>query len=246
MAANGNDLEVLNWHREAGNWLVGLSTGAIATGVLMGTQLKPANSWVKAVFVVAGICFLATILVGMLYYFWILKFGGTKVRKQELANQVASAATSGNPPAAEEMKNLEDELREKGEKLEKARKKINPLHTALLVLFPFGAILAAIGVLGLIIPGAETSRKFSVVSITGDSTVEPRHGRTSLLLSETDGRTWELIRGENGELLWRCVPRTPAIKADSCEASRARRTTNPRVAIKKDTSTSSPTSSPKP
>lgn len=48
----------LDWYRQAANWLVGLSTGAIAASLTFMDKLRPVGLVVRVLFVFAGVCFL--------------------------------------------------------------------------------------------------------------------------------------------------------------------------------------------
>lgn len=236
MAEDTKSLETLDWYRQAGNWLVGLSTGAIATGLLLGKEIKAASPKTQGFFMLAGVCFLATILFGMYYYFWILKYGGAKALKWEFEERLHSAVTSGTPlPVAEETK-LQNEVKAKEKVMEKGKKIVGLLLFLLLVFFPGGALLAAVGVLELMIQNPKIPGKFLVLSVAGDSTAGVQRNPTTLLLSETDGRTWELVGDEPRSRFWRCIPRVPVITADSCGAPRPDPIPRPppKLPIKKD------------
>lgn len=213
MGANGaKEPETLDSYRQTATWMVSLATGALAAGLLIRDDIGTASNWVKIAIILAGVCFFTTILTGVFLTFWSLQYDGAIRNKQGLEDKQASADGSSTPSLAEKLEKKEAKIKE-------AKREISRYHGAVLFSFPAGAFFAAMGVFGLIMTSPKVPGKFSVVSVARSSTAGIGHSPTTLLLSETDGRTWELIANENRDRFWRCIPRHPVVEADSCAGS---------------------------
>ena len=190
--------ETLNWYRESGNWLVGLSTGAIAAGLAFGVDLSSRSQAAFISLIVAGVCFILVIVLGVLFYFWIIKLGGHILDRKEIT-------AAGSPRA--------NELTAAASNVDEARQNVSSLYTVLLFAFPVGCIAAAIGT-AFAIANPQQSTHYA---IAGCDAAAASPNVCAVLLDVDTGRVWLLDRNSTGGYFWRAV--TPPGQAAQLRAA---------------------------
>ncbi len=70
----------LGWYRDAANWVVGLSAGALAAAITQIDRVRGAGRGPEAIFVVAAILFLIALVSGIQFYLWLTSYGNARER----------------------------------------------------------------------------------------------------------------------------------------------------------------------
>lgn len=86
----------LEWYRQEANWLVGLSTGAIAAGLGLLDGLAASGVLVRALLTAAGLLFLVALFAGTRLYVWLNQWGSDFERIREEGPTEASRASFDN------------------------------------------------------------------------------------------------------------------------------------------------------
>lgn len=205
----------LDWYRQTVNWMVGLSTGAIAAGVTVVDRLRSQSLTAQWTFVAAGVVLLTAVALGVNLYSRLVALGNaleerarhSQRRKelQEEARQIAYTARAGEAvKIAEDEKAAVEEERELQTYTRKEQGKIGSVFDALLWVFPIGLALGAIGLGIATMSPAEVHRKWQVVAT--ENAAAP-----AVMVEESTGEAWILTKGPQSTFVWRLAPRDTLI-----------------------------------
>src|SRR2546428_1116612 len=81
----------LAWYRDAANWVVGLSTGALAAGLAYRDEIQLAERTPRVVFSLSALAFLVAVVAGIQFYFWITTYGNQLERSHRVQLQLERA-----------------------------------------------------------------------------------------------------------------------------------------------------------
>jgi hypothetical protein len=128
------------WYRDTANWLVGLSTGALALGAGAAERAAGAGAPARALYTLGALGFLAALVSGVMLYAGLNGWGSCWLELRDLYDDPAAGA---------------ERIEAKRGELQAARRRVTHRHRALLWSFPVGALAAAaLGLLGAWSPGA--------------------------------------------------------------------------------------------
>ncbi|MEP6620184.1 MAG: hypothetical protein ABJE47_12755, partial [bacterium] len=176
----------LTWYRDAANWMVGLSTGALAAGFAFKTELLSASSTARALFAFGAIAFFIAVIAGIQFYFWITSYAN----KRELRDRVRASLDTVTPadrPAAEA----------KIDRLE-GRMKVADMfygffYYLLLVAFHLGVVGYAAAAAFVFSRPKAPDQLWDVVVVPCCTTVHCKVPQPHVLrIEHTTGRTWYL------------------------------------------------------
>lgn len=214
----------LDWYRQAANWLVGLSTGAIAAGVTMSGEIRQAAPVARGLVFPTGLAFLLAVVSGVLFYFWILKFANSYERRTMLRAQHAAESDPAKCTEIEKKIAVLDRVisTEAGAYLR--------FYRLLLGSFLIGVSFLAVTLFLLVMPGREAVagdayQLMTVPVAENDASV----GVQTVLVDRRNGRTWMLVAAADGTVHWAPIPtlappRLPAAQPTAVPATTARQT----------------------
>src|SRR6266404_8705035 len=91
MVANETKLpETLTWYRDGANWIVALSTGAIAVGFGVRDGLTVGTNLARTAFLLAGLAFAAAVSAGVFLYFWLTAYGSRHEKRSRLSQELST------------------------------------------------------------------------------------------------------------------------------------------------------------
>jgi hypothetical protein len=182
----------LDWYRQGANWLVGLSTGAIAAGLALTDKIQGLGSGSVWLLRLAGLAFLVTVVAGVFSYFFLNSIGNALELRAGVREKIAKGDTQA----------LQDELKVHQGKLEKAHGRYWVLYTVCLVAFPVGVLFGAIEVWQI------TSRRPAPIAQRWRVTGVDVPGMAAVMVEESSAEAWGLVTDSASRaFVWRRTPR---------------------------------------
>jgi MFS family permease len=192
-------------------WMLGLSAGVIAGVFLHPEQIAQASGWGKGAVVVVLALFGLSVIVGVVYLFWLSRVRRIKERLAEIKTELSTPVVT---PDAKRTKGLVDEQAELTTENVEAKKDMNEWFTLLLWFF-FGA--AGIGLIVFCVfvgmlkppekakdppppPPAVEPLKYTVVQSAVHSTKGGMQAHTFLLNQQT-GEMWQMMCDAQGKVV---------------------------------------------
>lgn len=190
----------LDWYRQGANWLVGLSTGAVAIGLTNLERIEGSEGHIKILCGLAGVFFLVSILSGILFYFWLSTLANGLESKERHST---SEATETDPTKKAD---LQGKVKRAEAKVTKARRWFPRFYWALIVTFPFGVILVSGAILATLARQKSDPPSYSIIAIPVASSSGGTPTAASVMRFEKkSGKAWIMIRDSAGQFKWREV-----------------------------------------
>lgn len=187
----------LAWYRDAANWVVGLSTGAIAAGLMFHEEIHTGGGVAKILFGVSGLLFVIAIICGVQFYFWITSYANQREARDELTAELAKTPSDTNKQA--------DRLK-LDESMDRAEVRFGNFYIGLLWAFHLGALGFVILAAALLYDDAtvEPAKTWSVVIVSG---VKGHMAADRVLkVDPVNGETFELtVANTTGEHAWKRI-----------------------------------------
>ena len=171
----------IDWYRQAANWLVGLSTGALGVGLTLADRVQAQSVWVQRLFLFSGLAFLIAVIAGVRFYLWIITYANQREQRDK--------ATKPEDIAAAE------------QRMATAVRRYSLMYGVLLWSFTIGVGLAAVDIVMLVAREHPTPGHWTIVSspvpLAG---CETRPG--TFLLNADTSAVWLLERSDSGTFGW--------------------------------------------
>ena len=201
--------ETLSWYRDGANWVVGLSTGALAAGLAYREQLQGTTWQPRAVFIVAAGAFVVAVVAGLQLYFWLITYGNQHEQRERLSSQLAAPNADKSAPNADKS-TLEERLADAKKHADRALSVLGNLYYVLLLSFHVGVAGYAFTTIVLLSTTAPAKPEWSI-AWPGDcpgatcSGAAPR----AVVIETGLGKAWYLASDSTGATAWRPLPDLP-------------------------------------
>ena len=184
---NGNTAPALpvtiDWYRQAANWLVGLSTGALGVGLTLADRVQAQSVAVQRFFLLSGLAFLIAVLSGVFFYLWITTYANQREQRDKAKPEDVAAAE---------------------QRMGTSMRRYSFMYQALLWSFTIGVGLAAGDIVMLVTREHPTPGHWTIVSspvpLAG---CETRPG--TFLLNADTSAVWLLERSDSGTFGWQRI-----------------------------------------
>jgi len=174
----------IDWYRQAANWLVGLSTGALGVGLTLADRVQAQSVWIQRLFLVSGLAFLIAVIAGVRFYLWIIDYANQREQRDKATKPEDIAAA--------------------GQRMATAVRGYSSWYRALLWSFTIGVGLAAGDIVMLVTREHPTPGHWTIVSspvpLAG---CETRPG--TFLLNADTSAVWLLERSDSGAFGWQRI-----------------------------------------
>lgn len=185
----------LSWYRDAANWVVGLSTGALAAGFTYREPIQSAPPFVRGVFVAAAILFLVALVAGIQFYFWLTTYGNQRERRERVA--------AGMPQTRKEEQEKEVALQDAEQRLQRASRRYGYFYALLLWAFHLGVLGYAVVTASLFTRPRPTPEAWQIVALPCCPGARCRVSQPHVLRIETTtGRAWYLAADSLAPVSW--------------------------------------------
>ena len=190
----------LDWYRQAANWLVGLSTGAVAIGLTNLERIERSEGHIKVLCGSAGVFFLLAILSGIFFYIWLTALANGLEYREKHSASVDAEADPGRK------RELEEKMRRAEGKIARARKWFPRFYWTLMFTFPFGVLLISVAILVSLAQGADKQPSYSIITAP-PITINGNLGAMAdvIRFEGKSGKAWVMIRDPSGQFRWREV-----------------------------------------
>lgn len=184
--------ETLGWYRDAANWIVGISTGAVAGVLAIRESLTEADPPAQMAAGVSAIAFVFAIVAGIQFYLWIVTFANQRERRNRLHADVARAADDKKGEVADAM------ARE-----ERAERRFGYWYVALLWSFHVGTVAAVAAAVLYLAQPPQADEAWSISQVSRCRKLDCRQQVPATLRIETrSGRSWLLDLDTAGVSRW--------------------------------------------
>lgn len=188
------------WYRDDANWIVGLSTGALAGAIVYKSDVLSAPPVTQLIILAAVICFFASVLSGIQFYVWITSYANSREfrdqRKRDLSTE----------PAAKHDK-IQADITSAERQMELAQRRYGYFHTILLYVFHLGGLLFAVGMIALFMHPKAPEQSWELVSMPCCPAVKCRIPQPHVLrIEKTTGETWFLTGDSTRVGVWQRIP----------------------------------------
>lgn len=187
----------LDWYRQAANWLVGLSTGALAVELSLLETIQKQPSGVKLLFTLTGMMYLAAIVTGVFFYYYMTAYANRLETKDKY---LIFKNHAGLTPAQRHL--YETKISEADGGMANAKTWYNMFYTASFWSFMAGALLltASLGLLLVASPAADPPGRYLLLKTApGDSAL------TLYPIKETKGDIW-ILEKRGAVYQWQRLP----------------------------------------
>jgi hypothetical protein len=189
----------LAWHRDDANWIVGLSTGALAGAIAYKSDIVAAPLVTQVIVLAAVICFVASVLSGIQFYIWITSYGNSREFHDRRTHDLTTQ------PAAEHDK-IQADITSAKQSMEIAQRRYGYFHTILLWVFHLGGLLFAVGMIALFMHPKPPERSWELVSMPCCPAVKCRIPQPHVLrIEKTTGETWFLTGDSTHAGVWQRI-----------------------------------------
>lgn len=190
----------LSWYRDAANWVVGLSTGALAAAFAYREDIQAATQTPRVVFVAAAIAFLIALLAGIQYYFWITTYANQRERRDRLQSSLTSVPSEEQPAA-------QAHIADAAKRMERAEQRFGYFHTLLLWSFHFGVFGYATVTAVMFTRPNLPEESWELVTVPCCPAARCRIPQPHVLrIERTTGRTWFLTADSVRAGQWHSIP----------------------------------------
>jgi hypothetical protein len=179
----------LTWYRDAANWIVGLSTAALAAGLTYREEIRAAAQLPRLIFFISALAFLVALVAGIQFYFWLTTYGNQRERRDGLRGQ------------------SEAESKDAESKMARAARRFGRWYGILLWAFHVGIVGYAVSTIWLLSKDDTAGRPEASWSLA----VVPAQdccgrGRPQLFkIEEHTGRIWYLTADSTRRGVWRQI-----------------------------------------
>lgn len=199
----------LGWYRDAANWVVGLSTGALAAGITQLERIGMAAQPAQVVFALATMFFLLAVVSGIQFYFWLTSYGNAREHRDRLEATAARSATR------------DAQLTHAESTLSQSERRFGFFHDAMIWTFHLGILGFAFVALWLLIGDPKHTREWSIAIAACDSAplcphrrsyvikVEKHTGEARYLIDSQGIPRWIVIGDETASAAARATRRPP-------------------------------------
>jgi len=186
----------LDWYRQAANWLVGLSTGAVALGLTVIGELKKQSAATKLLAAATGGTLVLTVLIGVFFYLFILNFANIRERRRDDQRKLAD---SRDVPARQQ---LERRIAKAKDDEREYLQSINFYYRLMIVVFPLSLLFIVGTITASVVTSGGGEGDHRVIRLP---TGTPAAGRT-FILDQKSGRLWEISGYDRPGSAVRVVP----------------------------------------
>jgi hypothetical protein len=175
----------IDWYRQAANWLVGLSTGALAVGLTLADRVQAQSVTVQRLFLASGLAFLIAVVAGVRFYLWVTTYANQREQRDAAKDDAGKVVPE--------------------QRMAKSLRRAAVTYQALLWSFTIGVGFAAVDILVLVTREHPTPGHWTVVSspvpLVGCAT---RPG--TFLLNGDTSSVYLLERSDSGTFAWQRIP----------------------------------------
>jgi hypothetical protein len=203
----------LQWYRDGANWIVGLSTGAIAASIAYYDKFVLLDRLALAVLLLAMGAFTLSVLCGILFYIWVIAYGNQREYVERLQRDLAAAAGDAHKTHALKLQITASEAKRDG-----ALEHMRAFYKPLLWTFFAGVIALALSA-GAYIANPrppETLWSVQTMTTTAAPTSPGEHAQSLVIRLDTkSGEAWFLVTGTDAKPVWRRIAneREPGVAA---------------------------------
>jgi hypothetical protein len=192
----------LQWYRDGANWIVGLSTGAIAASIAYYDKFVLLDRLALAVLLLAMAAFVVSVLCGIFFYIWVIAYGNQREYVERLQHDLASAAGDAHKTQALKLQVAASEAKRDG-----ALEHMRAFYKPLLWTFFVGVIALALSAGAYIANPRPAETLWSLQTVTMSSAPAPGEQPKSLVirLETKSGETWLLVTGPDSRPVWRRI-----------------------------------------
>ncbi len=198
-SANSALPTTLGWYRDAANWIVGLSAGAVAAGLAYHHEIQSATSGIRISFLVASLLFVLAIVSGIQFYFWLTSYANQRERRDRLDEDLKKQVQG------ESRTDLRDQMSDSTAKIRSAQRRFGFFYTSLLWTFHLGTIGFTLVTVWLVSARSEKPHSWTVTSGPCCSSPGPPSPLYALRIDQSSGETWYLTVDSTKSYVWRRI-----------------------------------------
>ena len=189
----------LAWYRDAANWIVGLSAGAVAAALAYHREIQSAALGIRISFLAAGLLFVLAIVCGIQFYFWLTSYANQRELRDRLEEELKKEV---HEPIKIE---LTKEVSYAAAEMQTAQDRSGFFYTGLLWTFHLGTISFAFVTGWLVSAPSEPSHSWTVTSTSCCSSPGRLSPLCGLRVDQSTGETSYLTLDSTKSYVWRRI-----------------------------------------
>jgi hypothetical protein len=210
--------ETLAWYRDAANWIVGISTGALAGTLAIRDVFAGAGRPVQVAVGLGVLLFVVAIVSGVQFYLWIVTFANQRERRLHLEAESAPVpapvpvpALAPAPEAGADAAPHAEAIRDARTREDRAEGRFGMWYTSLL--WCFHAATIAYGAAAAIFVASPSARPEQWITTQLRQCVPPECRAqlpVAVKMETVSGRSWRLELDASGTPQWHPIEDAPA------------------------------------